>query len=436
MATPELKLTATTGHRMDRKVQRRRWSPAGWPLPAKVAAVAVVLALLVLLVIKLIAGAGVRTLRVPRAQTTVATVQQAIFHDLIPLRARVVPRETLYLDATDGGRVDRVLVEAGDFVQRDQPMIELSNTNLALSVIQQESQLNQAISQLQQNEIALEQNELTNARALQEVEYNLVRLKRSAVRRENLAAGTTLEQRDQIADELAYYEALKPIQADSSQRQTRLRERLLPDIHHQLDNLRGNLDVVRGKLDSLIIRAPIAGRVTAIDLKVGELRTAGQRLAEVTPDSGMKLSADIDEYYLARVHTGQTASIDLDGHPMTASVRRISPQVRNGQFTIDLEFASSSPPELVPGATAQGRLQLGNDTPARVLPVGAFLQRSGGDWVFVIAPDGGSAERRRIKVGRRSAEQLEILNGLKTGERVIISDYTGLDTADRIILNN
>jgi HlyD family secretion protein len=438
MATPELKLTPATGQRMDRKVQRNRWSPASWPLAAKAAAGGGTLLLVALVLIKLIAGSQTRTLRLPQAQASFATVQQGIFHDLIPLRASVVPRETVYLDAIDGGRVDRVMAEPGDYVQQGQPIVELSNTNLALSVIQQESQLNQAISQLQQNEIALEQNELTNERALAEIDYNLVRLKRSSTRRENLAANgaTSVEQRDEIADELAYYQALKPIQTESSRRQSRLRERLLPDIHRQLDNLRSNLDIVRGKLDGLIIRAPITGRVTAIDLKVGELRAPGQRLAEVTPDAGMKLSAEIDEFYLSRVRTGQTATIEFEGRPMTVIVRRISPQVRNGQFTIDLEFESTSPPNLTPGATAQGRLQLGNDTPAVVLPVGPFLERTGGDWVFVVAPDGKSAERRRIKVGRRSTEQLEIMDGLKVGERVIVSDYTSLESADRIVLNN
>src|SRR6185312_3618057 len=173
----------------------------------------------VIVVIKLTAGAGVRTIRVPAAQVTLSLVEQGIFHDLIPLRANVVPRDTIYVDAIDGGRVDRVLVEAGDLVQKGQPIIELSNTNLALSVIQQESQLNQAISQLQQNEIALEQNRLSNDRALAEIDYHLVRLTRSTTRRETLAGKglVSAEQRDEAADELAYYKKLRPIQAESTQ---------------------------------------------------------------------------------------------------------------------------------------------------------------------------------------------------------------------------
>jgi HlyD family secretion protein len=422
---------------MDRPAPPSR-SFSHWPVGAKIAVVAGAIVVLGLLAVRLLAGSGTSTYRVPAAQVTLATVEEGIFHDLIPLRARVVPRETVFIDAVDGGRVDRVMVEPGDHVQRGQPLIELSNTNLALSVIQQESQLNQAMSVLQQNEIALEQNALANSRALAEIDYQLVKLERSAARRETLAAGGAVskEQRDEIADELTYYRHLRPIQAASGQRQAELRDRLLPDIHRQLANLHGNLEVVQDKLGGLIVRAPVEGVVTAIDLKVGEHRNAGERLAEVTPQSGMKLSADIDEYYLARVRQGQSASVEVDGTAVPATIRRVSPQVKDGHFTVDLDFTGESPASLVSGETAQGRLQLGGDTPARILPVGAFLERTGGHWVFVLAADGRSATRRDIQVGRRSAEQLEIQGGLAAGERVVISDYAGLDRVDRILLTD
>ena len=423
---------------MDRPIHRSAWLLPQWPLAARVAVAAVVLVVTALLAIKFVAGTTSKTLRMPLQQLTVATVEHGVFRDLIPVNANVVPRETLYLDAIDGGRVERVLVEAGDLVEAGQPLIELSNTNLALQVIQQESQLNQALSQLQQNEIALEQNQLSNDRALVEIEYNILRLQRAAERRASLARNGMLpaEQRDKVADELTYYRKLQPIQTESGRRQSDLRDRLLPDIHRQVQNLRGNLAVVHGKLDSLVIRAPVAGKVTSLDLKVGENRAAGQRLAEVTPDAGMKLIADIDEFYLARVRPGQVAIIDIDGQPTNLSVRRVSPQVRNGQFRIDLDFEGESPAALVAGATAQGRLRLGGDAPAMVLPNGPFLERTGGHWIFVLAADGESAQRRQISIGRRTIEQLEVVAGLAPGDRVITSDYTGLERAERVVLTH
>jgi HlyD family secretion protein len=421
---------------MDRRIEHPAWSLRRLPLGARIGIAAIVIGAVMLLVVKLIAGPGGRSLRMPLERVSVTTVSRGLFRDLIPLNARVVPRETIYIDAIDGGRVDRVYVEAGDMVEEGQPIIELSNTNLALQVIQQESQLNQAISQLQQNEIALEQNHLSNERGLAQIDYEILRLQRAVERREDLAGKGLLsrEQRDEIADELAYYKKLKPIQAESSRRQSELRDRLLPDIHRQQQNLRGNLAVVHDKLDSLVVRAPVSGRVTALDLKVGENRGPGERLAEVTPDAGMKLIADIDEFYLSRVRAGQTASIDLNGKSVDLTVRRVSPQVRNGQFQIDLDFGTERPDTLVAGAAAQGRLRLGGDTDAVIVTNGSFIERTGGDWVFVVSSDGQTAERRTIRLGRRSIEQLEVLDGLAPGDRIITSDYTGLDQVDRIVL--
>jgi HlyD family secretion protein len=421
---------------MDRPIEHPAWSLRRLPLAARIGAAAVVIAAASLLLIKLIAGTGERTLRMPLEQLSTATVSQGVFRDLIPVNARVVPRETVYVDAIDGGRVDRLYVEAGDRVEAGQPIIALSNTNLALQVIQQESQLNQAISQLQQNEIALEQNHLVNERGLAEIEYKIQSLQRAMQRRETLAGKGLLprEQRDEIADELAYFQKLKPIQSDSSRRQSELRTRLLPAIRDQLQNLRGNLTVVHDKLDALVVRAPVSGRVTALDLKVGENRAPGDRLAEVTPDSGMKLTANIDEFYLSRVRAGQTATVELNGTPADLTVRRVSPQVRDGQFQIDLDFGTETPDALVAGATAQGRLRLGGDTEALLLPNGQLIARTGGDWLFVLASDGRSAKRRTVRLGRHSIEQIEVLEGLAPGDRVITSDYTGFDEVDRILL--
>ena len=439
MSAPEHTIEAPPLSRMDRKVGTGRWwSPARLPLGGRIALGVSLIGLGILLAVKYLAGTGERTLRLSTQQATFATVEQGIFHDLIPLRASVVPRETLYVDAVNGGRIEKLFVEAGDTVQQGQPIIELSNTNLALSVIQQEAQLNQAISQLQQNEISLEQNKLSNDRALAEVEYGLVRLKRSDARREGLLTRgvESAEQRDIVADELTYYQKLLPIQSDSNQRQSDMRNRLLPDIHRQLAILRDNLEIVHSTLDGLVIRAPVSGRVTAMDLKVGEHKDPGQRLAEVTPPRGMKLSADIDEFYLARVRTGLRADIDAHGRTLSVIVRRIFPQVHDGHFRVDFDFDGASPADLVAGEALLGHVQLGEDSEARILAVGPFLDRTGGNWAFVVAPDGTTAERRLIKPGRRTVDQLEILDGLKVGERVITSDYSALENATRIVLTH
>lgn len=434
MSVAQLKVAQSTGAAMDTQIEPNLWTRQPLALRIALAVGGGVAALLI--VIAFVFGGSARTLRVPAVQVTVSPVEQGVFRDLIPLRAKVVPRDTIYLDAVEGGRVERVLVQPGEMVQAGQRMIEFGNTNLQLQVIQQESQLNQAISQLQQNEIALEQNFASNARLLADIDYNILRLSKSSERREALAAkgAVSIETREAVADELAHFKHLRPIQADSNRQQADLRTRLLPAIRDQLEKLRQNLEVVRSKLDNLIVRAPVAGRVTHIDLKIGENRNPGQRLAEVTPETGFKLSADVDEFYLARVRADQIATVELNGVPVRVQVSRIYPQVNDGRFMVDLSFVAADPAGLVPGQALQGRLALGDDKPALVLASGAFLERTGGDWVFVMTDD-DVAQRRRIKIGRRNAEQVEVADGLKAGERVITSDYTGYERLDRIVLS-
>ena len=435
--TPQLvALGASAAAGMDREIKRHRWHWSKWPLGARVGAGGGLAVVLALTTVAMFFGGAERSVRMAASNVTIAPVAESIFHDFIPLRGRVVPHDTIYIDAIDGGRVERVLAQAGDQATEGQPLIEFSNTNLQLQVIQQESQLNQATAQLQSNEINLESNKINNERTLATLDYNIVRLTRSIGRRSALAAKgvESQEAKDLVQDELTYDLKLRPLQAASNERQEAIRLSQVPLIEGQLRQLHENLGIVHAKLDNLIVRAPVSGRLTDMDIKVGENRNPGQRLAEITPDTGIKLSADVDEFYLPRVHDGETADVDIGNKNWRLHVIRVYPEVKDGQFVVDLSFDGAPPEGLVPGQAVQGKLSLGSDDRALIVPAGPFLEQSGGDWIFVLAPNGQSAERRRIKVGRRNVEQIEVLAGLKARDRVITSDYTGLERIDRVDL--
>jgi HlyD family secretion protein len=144
------------------------------------------------------------------------------------------------------------------------------------------------------------------------------------------------------------------------------------------------------------------------------------------------LSGTVDEYYLGRLRAGQMGRVERAGTDWPLKVTRVYPQVKDGGFKVDLDFDGATPAGLLRGQSLQGRLSLGEDVPGLVLESGAYLDASGGDWVFVLDADGHAAHRRRIKLGRRNAEQVEVLAGLAAGERVMVSDYTGLDRIDRL----
>lgn len=419
---------------MDRSIAKPRWSRRRLALAGGAAGLAILLGVAAV-------GALGRTgasLRVPAAQVTVATVEPGVFHDFATLRAKVAPKDIVYLDALEGGQVRTVLARAGDTVTAGQPLVAFRNTQLELDVLDREGRLVESITQLQAYEKQLEDTRLANAKQAADIDYNIVRLSRAAERREILLAKGFLapEARDQVRDELDYHRRLRPLQAESSRRQDALRQDQLPQIKAELATLRQSLTITRAKLDDLMVRAPMAGRLTDMDLYAGQIVNRGQRLGQIVPDTGFKLSAQVDEYYLDRVRVGQSGTIESAGKTYPLRVARVNPQVKDATFQVELNFVGPTPPGLLPGQALEGRLSLGGDRRAIILPSGAFLERSGGDWAMVLDDGGKRAERRRIKLGRRNDQQLEVLGGLKPGERVIVSDYTGFEKIERVELTN
>jgi HlyD family secretion protein len=415
---------------MDRQVRR----PKGWRryLPLAVGAVAV--AAVAGAVLVGLAGISHRSVRVPAAQVTIDTVQPGVFHDFTPLRGKLVPHDTVYLDALEGGQVERVLAHAGDTVVAGQPLIAFRNTELELDVLDREGRLIESITQLQAYEKQLEDTRLANQKAAAEIDYNIVRLTRAAGRTDALLARgyAPMQSHDQLHDELGYDHRLQPLQSESNGRQDALRLRQLPQIHAELDSLRQSLAITRAKLDNLVVKAPVAGQLTDIVQNIGQNRNRGERLGEIVPNTGYKVSANVDEFYLGRVRIGQVADVELDGKTWKLRVDRVYPQVKDGVFIVDLSFDAQPPAGMSPGQAVDGKLSLGGDQPALILPAGGFLERSGGDWVMVVKGD--HAERRRIRIGRRNAEQVEVLSGLQPGDRVITSDYSAFEKIDRVDL--
>lgn len=377
-----------------------------------------------------------RTLRVPLERLTIATVEHATFRDFVPLRAHVVPMQTVYLDALEGGRVEQVFVHPGDFVIAGQPIVKLGNTELELTVLDREARLIESIVQLEMYQTQLEQNRLQNEKELARIDYEIVRLTRSMQRRKALAARGVEAQEvsEAVEDELHYLRTVRPLQAESNERQDVLRRQQAPQIAAKLEKLHKDIEITRGKLDNLLVRAPSDGQMTAIALTIGENLARGARLGELTPQAGYKLTAYVDEYYLGRLRKDHAATVEIDAKQWPLRVIRVHPQVRNGTFEVELVFVGSTP-EVLPGQTVQGRFTLGEDRDALVIPAGPFLQQTGGHWIFVLATDGQSAARRAIQAGRRSIEQVEILEGLRPGERVVISDYASFARIDELSLS-
>lgn len=419
-----------SGGNMDRVVAKR-----GLPTRVKIGLGAIGLLLLLALFYYFAPSANSQT--VPASRLTISTVTQGRFDDFLPLRARVEPLVTVFLDAVEGGRVEQVLVEDGTVVQQGQMLAVLSNPELQLNVLACQTEVTQQINNMRSQELALNQNRLANERARIEADLatgtarRQYEMQRPLAERGFIAGRTFADSRDTYEANRRRSEVVRTQQATDE----RLQSSQLAQLRASSASLNQSLELARASLDSLNLRAPVAGQLTSFAIQVGQSLQRGERLGQIDSNGRNKLRAQVDEFYLGRVAVGQVATAEVGGRTFQMRVSKIYPQVRNGAFEIDLQFIGPEPADLQRGQTVQARLTLGAPAQARMIPNGSFYNDTGGAWVFVVAPDGGSAVRRQVRLGRRNNDYIEILDGLDPGERVITSPYTGFVERDRLSLS-
>lgn len=418
-----------TGSGMDQVVETRK-------LSTKVkAAIGGVVALLAALLFWWFAPSG-SSQTVGADHVTISTVTKGTFDDFIPLRARVTPLLTVYIDAVEGGRVEKMLVEDGATVAQGQPIALLSNAELQLSTLARQTEVEQQINNMRSQELSLAQTRLANERAVLAAETAYDKARRQYEREKPLAEKGFVSGK-QFADTQADYElsqrnlaALKRSQATDE----RLQGSQLSQQAAAAQSMQSGLAIARANLDALQLRAPVAGQLSGFSVQVGQSLQRGERVGQIDSPGRNKLIAGVDEFYLGRVQLQQRASLDFGGKRYEARVTKIYPQVQNGQFQVDLQFVGAEPANIQRGQTMQARLTLGDPTPALLVPNGAFYNETGGNWIFVVTPDGTGAVKRNVRLGRRNAEYIEVLEGLEAGEKVLTSPYTGYTDKTRLDL--
>ncbi len=379
-------------------------------------------------------GQGGDVYRVPIDQLTIATVKQGPFEDFAAVQGAVAPFLTDYLTTDPGGTIKKVLVEDGALVKAGQPLIELSNAALALQEANQETETSRQMSDLQNAELQLEQTSLQYQKDVLDIEAQVEKLKDQLARDKILLDGQALApsiyQQEQI--QYAYELKLKDATVASHTAQKKLHDQQLSQLRVTLARLNANLAAARANLDALTVRAPMDGQLTALDAEVGQSKSPGAVLGQIDSRDRFKLTAQVDEFYLSRVAPAQEALMTIDGRDYRAKVAKIYPKVVNGTFKVDLIFDGATPAGIHNGQAIDLKLEMGGTTQAVMLPNGSFYQDTGGNWVFVLAPDGRVATRRTVRLGRRNPQFVEVLDGLAPGERAIVSSYDAFAKMDRV----
>lgn len=394
-------------------------------------------ALFLLFVVWLLVRDNSSTLRVDARTISVGTVARGEFNDYIRVTGQVQPITTVQLSPLEAGIVERLVVEEGASVRKGDVLVELSNTSLTLEILNSEAELAEKQNILRNTLISMEQQKLDLRLDKVQLDLDVERKRRTWQQNEELYRSNLIAREDwlQSKEDYELAERKRELNIERQIQDSLYRTVQIEQMEDNLANMKRNMELIRQRIGNLQVKSPIDGEVGLLDVVLGQSVTSGQKIGQVNDLSDYKVEAQIDESYIDRVRAGLDATFERQDTAFTMRLRKVYPEVRNGQFRADFTFVGAHPRNIRSGQTYYLHLELGQPTDAVIIPRGSFYQSTGGAWIYVVAPEGDRAYKRQIRIGRQNPQYYEVLEGLEPGERVIVSGYENYGANDVLILN-
>jgi len=392
-------------------------------------------AFVAIVVILLVTGGG-STMRIDRDTILTGTVIDGYFNDYVRLSGQVQPMTTVQLSPTEGGTVQTIVKEEGSQVKAGEIIVILGNEALDMQILNSEAELAEKETILRNTIIAMEQQKLTVEQDKLQLQVEVRRTKRSYESNKALYEEKLIAREAYLRTEEDYELACDKLKLveNRAKQDSLYRNVQIGQMEESLHNMRLNMQMIRRRKDNLSIKAPIDGELGLLDVELGQSVGAGAKIGQINNLDSYKIEAQIDEHYIDRVVAGLDATFERNNENFDASIRKVYPEVRDGKFKADFRFDGMVPDNIRTGQTYYLNLQLGQSDKAIIVPRGSFYQHTGGKWVYVLNEDGSKAVRREIRIGRQNPQYYEVLEGLKAGEKVIISSYENYGEKDELII--
>ena len=415
---------------MDRVIARKKWGRK------RIMTIVAVAGVVGLAAASYYFTAGKSRLNVDSERITISEVKNGAFQEFIPVNGVVLPVTTIYLDALEGGRVEEKFVEDGAVMKKGEPILRLSNTDLELSLVNQETSVYNLLTQMQISQNAARQNTINKLNQMTDVESALKEAERVYKLNKHLYEQKVigLQEFKQSENNYQYQLEKKKLTSQILKQDSVSAGQEANQAMQSYARTQNALAVMRKKVGDLVVRAPVDGQLTSLDAEIGQSKNKGERLGQIDVLSGFKVRVDIDEHYISRIYTGLGGTFTFAGKDYTLKIKKVYTQVTGGRFQVDMEFDKEVPPGIRRGQTLQIRLALSDETQALLLAKGGFYQQTGGNWVFKVSESGNTAYKVDIKLGRQNPDYYEVMEGLKPGDKVVTSSYENYGSMQELVL--
>jgi HlyD family secretion protein len=415
---------------VDRIIEKKKWTKK------KILTIAGIAAIVLMIGAIYVSTTGKSKLNVDSERLTVSEVTKGPFQEFIPVNGIVLPITTIYLDASEGGRVEEKFVEDGSIVKKDQPILRLSNTDLLMTMMSQQNTVYNTITQIQINNNAAQQNTVSKLNQVADVESLYNEAERVYLLNKKLYDEKVIGFQDfkKAENDYNYYSKKKKLTQQILKQDSISRTQQAEQDKRSYKGSQEALVLMKQKVDELTVRSPIAGQLTSLDAEIGQNKHQGERLGQIDVLSGFKVRVDIDEHYIDRIYNGLKGDFTFAEKTYKLKIIKVFAQIVGGKFQVDMQFDGTVPSGIRRGQTLQIRLALSDEKQVIRLPRGSFYQQTGGNWIFIVSNDGKKAYKTDIQLGSQNPDYYEVLQGLKPGDKVITSNYENYGTVQELVL--
>lgn len=416
---------------MDRIIEKKKWSQK------RVLTIAGIIAIVLLIAASIYYTSGNSKLKVDMERLTISEVSSGTFQEFIPVNGVVLPITTIYLDASEGGRVEEKFVEDGAILKKGDPILRLSNTDLLMTMMSQQNTVYNTLTQMQINNNAAQQNTVSKLNQMADVLSQYREAERIYELDKKLLAEKVIgiQEFKKAENDYQYYLEKKKLTQQILLQDSASRAQQQEQDKRSYQGSQEALNMMKQKVNDLIVKSPIDGQLTSLDAEIGENKRQGDRLGQIDVLSGYKVRVGIDEHYISRIYTGLKGEFTFAGKTYHLVITKVFTQVTGGRFQVDMKFEGTIPEAIRRGQSLQIRLALSDEKQALRLPRGGFYQQTGGNWIFKVSADGKTAFKTDIQLGNQNPDYYEVLQGLKPGEKVITSSYENFGDMQELILN-